>query len=137
MKRMLANLVVLVIANAVGLLIAAWLLDDVDLSAGAFVLAVAVFTGVEIIAQPLIIKMGWKYARPLTGASALVATFVALVVTAVVTDGLEIRGAAAWVLATVIVWAAALLAALLLPMFMFKHVLNARRDNSGPAVRPR
>ena len=90
---MFANLVVLVIANAVGLIVAAWLLDDVDLSGSAFLIAVAVFTGVEILAQPLIIKIGWKYARPLTGASALVATFVALVVTAIVTDGLQIRRA--------------------------------------------
>ncbi len=133
MARMFANLVVLVIANAIGLLVAAWLLDDVDLSAGAFVIAVAVFTVVEIIAQPLIIKVGWKYARPLTGASALVATFVALVVTTIVTDGLQIRGAAAWLLSTVIVWAAALIAALLLPLVMFKKVLGRRGDLGPPS----
>ncbi len=129
---MFANLVVLVIANAVGLIVAAWLLDDVDLSGSAFLIAVAVFTGVEILAQPLIIKIGWKYARPLTGASALVATFVALVVTAIVTDGLQIRGATAWLLATVIVWAAALTASLLLPLVIFKTVLG-RRNDLGPS----
>ena len=135
--RMLANLVVVVIANAIGLIIAAWVLEDMTLSAGAFVLAVAIFTAVEIVAQPLIIKIGWKYVRALTGASALVATFVALVVTTILTDGMEISGLVTWVLATVIVWAAALIAALVLPMFMFKEVLRARRDQPGSPVRVR
>jgi hypothetical protein len=134
--RMVANLVVLVIANAVGLIVAAWLLEDMALSAGAFLLAVALFTAVEIVAQPLIIKIGWKYLRALTGASALVATFVALVITTIIADGMDISGVVTWVLATVIVWAAALVAALVLPLFVFKQVLGARRDQAGqPTLR--
>jgi len=49
------------------------------------------------------------------------------VVTTLVSDGLSISGAVTWVLATVIVWAAALVAGLILPaIFVKKAVTNAR-----------
>jgi putative membrane protein len=38
-----------------------------------------------------------------------------------VSDGLTIDGALTWVLATVIVWAASLLAGLILPVFLLKR----------------
>jgi Flp pilus assembly protein TadB len=41
-------------------------------------------------------------------------------------DGLQIHGATAWLLATVIVWAAALLAGLLLPALVFKRWMAER-----------
>ena len=59
------------------------------------------------------------------GSSALIATLIGLVVTVAVSDGLSISGALTWVLATVIVWAAALVAGLVLPaIFVKKAVTN-------------
>jgi hypothetical protein len=48
----------------------------------------------------------------------------------VLTDGLRISGLTTWVLATVVVWAAALAANLLLPLVIFKRVLAEARDGA-------
>ena len=101
------------------------------LDSSGFFIAVGIFAAVDIIAQPLIIKIGWKHVQALTGSSALLSTFVALVVTTIVSDGLRISGATTWLLATVIVWAASLLAVVVLPVTIFKRWLAQRQS---PAV---
>ena len=98
-------------------------LDDMSLGAAAFFLDVLIFTGINIVAQPLIIKTAMQNAPSLTGSSALISSFVALVVTAWWSDGLQISGTVTWMLATVIIWGASLLAAFLLPAFVFKKWL--------------
>ena len=120
MIRVLVSAAVYLAANAVGLVVAALVLDDMGLEASGFVIALLVFTGIEVVAQPLITKIAMQHARPLLGGTALVASFVGLVLTAWLTDGLQISGAMTWLLATVIVWAAALLAGLLLPVLLVK-----------------
>ncbi len=69
------------------------------------------------------------------GSTALTATLVGLIVTSVVTDGLRISGLSTWVVATVLVWAIALAARLLLPLVMFKEILGrgAARGRSATA----
>jgi uncharacterized membrane protein YvlD (DUF360 family) len=129
MIRFFFNVVVHVIAAAVGLIVAATVLDDMALDVDGFLIAVLIFALVDAIIQPLIIKVAWKYSPALTGSSALLATFVALVVTTIVSDGLRIDGAWTWVIATVIVWVAAMLAGLILPVTIFKKWL---RPESGP-----
>ncbi len=57
--------------------------------------------------------------------TSLVTTFLALVVTDLVSDGLDIEGASTWLLATVIVWAGTLLAGVILLRLFVKE----RRDN--------
>ncbi len=52
-------------------------------------------------------------------------------VAAWVADGLRISGALTWVMATVIVWAAALVAGLLLPVLLVKRAV---RGEPGPDV---
>ena len=128
MVRLVAVAVVSLVANAVGLVVAALLLDDMALDAVAFVIAVLIFTGVAVLIEPLIRQMALKSAPALLGSSALVATLISLVVTAAVSDGLSISGLGTWVLATVIVWAVALAARLLLPLIVFKEVLSNRRS---------
>jgi uncharacterized membrane protein YvlD (DUF360 family) len=56
-----------------------------------------------------------------------VTTFVGLLITSVVSDGLTIDGVKTWVLATMIVWLAALLAALILPVLLVKKAVDERR----------
>ena len=127
MLRFIARTTIALIANAVGLLVANWLLDDMSMSASSLLLDVIVFTGIVAIIQPFVAKQSLKGGgTALAGGSALVASFVALVLTVWLSDGLVISGVGAWLLATVIIWAAALLAGVLLPMVMFKKWLGAR-----------
>jgi hypothetical protein len=132
--RLLVTVVAHVIAAAIGLIVAAAILDDMTLDASGFVIALLVFAGVDILAQPLIIKIGWKHASALAGSSALISTFVALVVTTIVSDGLRISGAATWLLATVIVWAASLVAGIVLPVTVFKRWLGRRPAGAAAPV---
>ena len=126
MVRAFFSVLVHLIANALGLILAAWILDDMTLSASGFLIALLIFTGIEIVIQPLIIQTSMRHARALSGSSALLASFIALVVTTWLSDGLQIHGATAWLLATVIIWAAALLAGILLPLLVFKRWMAER-----------
>ena len=122
MVRFALSILVQLIANAVGLIVAANVLDDMSLEAGGLALAVLVFTGVNVLVLPLVQKTALTKSSALMGSTALVAALIALIVTTVVTDEMRIDGFATWLLATVIVWAAALLAALLLPVLVFKRL---------------
>lgn len=125
---MLISVGLQLLANAVGLLVAATVLDDMSVSGVAFVIAVALFTVVVVVVQPLFTKMAMQNVPALQGGTALVATLVGLVVTSVVSDGLRITGATTWVLATLIVWLASLLAAVVLPIFLLKKAVDEKRS---------
>jgi putative membrane protein len=126
--RLLLRTVLALLGNALGLWIASLVLDDMSISGAAFVLAVVIFTVLTAVLQPLITKIAVQNAPALQGSSALVTTLVALVITDLVSDGLSISGAVTWVLATIIVWLATMIAAVLLPMFLFKELLENRKD---------
>jgi uncharacterized membrane protein YvlD (DUF360 family) len=128
---LVATGVIALLANAIALVVGAQLLDDMSLDGVAFVIAALIYTGVAILAEPLIRQMALKNAPVLLGSSSLVATLVSLVVTAVISDGLQISGGTTWVLATVVVWAVALVARLLLPLVLFKKALSNARDRNG------
>ena len=123
MARFLARTVVELVASAIGLIVAAWLLQGVTLNASGFLIAVAVFTVAKIILGPLVFKLSFKYARALTGGIALVTTFVGLLVTTWLTSGLTIVGAGSWVMATIVVWLFSVIAILVLPLVIFKKLL--------------
>jgi F0F1-type ATP synthase assembly protein I len=74
------------------------------------------------------VKISLKYAPALRGGVALVTTFFGLLVTSILFDGLSISGATAWVVGTLIVWLGAVIAAIVLPLFLFKKAMGARRD---------
>lgn len=58
----------------------------------------------------------------------LIATFAALVITDIVSNGVSISGVGTWVLATVIVWAASLIAVFILPFLGLRKYIQERRD---------
>jgi putative membrane protein len=127
MVRFLISTGLHLLGNAIGLLVAAWVLDDMSMDGLSLVFAVLIFTVVEVIAQPLIRKIAVKNAEALLGSVALVTTFVGLLITEIFSDGMDIQGAWTWVLATIIVWLVAMLAALVLPaIFLKKKVTEAR-----------
>jgi putative membrane protein len=127
MLRFLAAVVLRLLANAVGLAFAAWLLDGFSVSAAAFIGVVIVFTLIEVVLDPLILKMSLQYVPALRGGVALVTTLVGLIVTTLISDGLTINGATAWIVGTLIVWLGAVIAALILPLFVFKSVREQRK----------
>jgi uncharacterized membrane protein YvlD (DUF360 family) len=129
--RFLAAVVLRLLANAVGLAIAAWLLDGFSISTAAFIGVVILFTLVEVVLDPLVVKLSLRYAPVLRGAIALVTTLVGLIVTTVISDGLTIDGATAWLVGTLIVWLGGVIAALILPLFVFKSVRERRKAEAA------
>jgi putative membrane protein len=126
--RLLVRMAVAVAANAVGLIVAAALLDGVHLNGAAFFVAVVIFTVVFALLHPfLLVQLRRGRGLAFLGA-ALLATLVALIVTDLVSDGLTINGAGTWIAATVIVWLAALLAAFILPFLGLRKFMEDRRD---------
>jgi putative membrane protein len=132
MVRFLSATAIELLASAIGLLVAAWLLDDMTITGAAFIIAVAIFTLSTAILNPFIVKMAMRHAQAILGATALVTTFVGLVITAWLTDGLSITGADTWLFATLIVWAASMIAAMIIPMFILKRgAQNVREHRMG------
>jgi uncharacterized membrane protein YvlD (DUF360 family) len=125
--RLVVRTLVALAANAVGLIVAAALLDDMRLNATGFITALIVFTIVFALMLPFLASQLRRGGSSMLGGVALIATLVALIVTALVSDGLSISGIGTWIAATVIVWIAALLAAFVLPFFGLKKYLEERR----------
>jgi hypothetical protein len=115
MVRFLWTTLIYLLSAAVGLLVANWILDDMEVTAAAFVWAVVIFTVVQAIITPFLFKVVRRNASALIGAVGLISTFVALLVAHLLTDGLTITGTVTWVLAT-----------LLLPLFIAKEALGGK-----------
>lgn len=130
MVRLLIRIGLSCLASAVGLIVAAVLLDDVRLNGTAFVIAVVIFTVATGVLQPLMTQIAIKNAEALRGGTALITTLLGLIITDVLSDGLSISGATTWVLAMLIVWLATLLAGVLLPALLLRKAVDERRSNS-------
>jgi uncharacterized membrane protein YvlD (DUF360 family) len=113
--------------NAVGLLVAAAVLDRMHVNATSFLVAVVIFTTVLALLQPFIVAQVRRAAPPLLGGVALIATFVSLLITTIVSDGLSISGLSTWIAATVIVWIGSLLAVFILPYLGLRKYLEVKR----------
>ena len=133
MLRFLAQTVLTILGNALGLIVASVLLGGFSLSFGGFVVSVLFFTLSQIILSPFIFKMAVQYVPALRGGIALVTTFVVLLLTVWLTNGVSIRGATAWVVAPFIIWVCTVLAGVLLPLVLFKKVLAKKRSEQPPA----
>ena len=126
MIRLLIGAAIRLLANAIGLLVAAAVLPDMTIDGAAFIIAIVIFTVVEVITDPLMTKIAVEKAPALRGGVALITTFVGLIVTTLISSGLQISGFTTWLAATVIVWLAALVAGLILPLFMVKKAVDER-----------
>jgi uncharacterized membrane protein YvlD (DUF360 family) len=121
MKTMLLRVAVFLGSSAVGLLIAAWLIEGVSVRALGFVVAVVVFSVAQAILSPFIAKLANRYASAFLGGIGLISTLLALILASVLTNGLTIRGIGAWIGATVVVWLVSALATVLLPKLFLKE----------------
>jgi putative membrane protein len=129
MLRILARLVLNVLSNAIGLFMASVLLDGFSIDGLSFIVAVAIFSIVTTILGPLITKIALQSASYLMGGIALVTTFVGLVITTLLTDGINIDGTSTWFVATLVIWVFSLIGSLLLPLILFKKVLEDKNQN--------
>ena len=128
MIRLLVRLLIAFASNAVGLIVAAAVLDGMALSATGFLVALAVFTIVFALLQPFLISVLRRSPAALLGGVALIATLASLIITTLLTDGLSIHGIGSWIAATLIVWLASVLAAFILPYLGLKKYLDERRN---------
>jgi putative membrane protein len=126
MLKFFARMALSLLANALALLVASVLLTGFAINGLAFVVAVCIFTASTTILEPLITKIATQNAPYLLGGIALVTTFVGLLVTTLITDGLRIMGIGTWVMATLITWLATVVGSLILPRFLFKEVLGSK-----------
>ena len=127
MIRLLVRLLIAFVSNAVGLIVAAAVLDGMSLNVTGFLVAVAVFTVVFALLQPFLFSVLRRSPGPVLGGVALIATLASLIITEILTDGLSIRGVGTWAGATVIVWLGSVLAAFILPYLGLKKYLDERR----------
>jgi hypothetical protein len=133
MMRLIATIVLEVLANAIGLLAAAWILGpNFSITVTGFVIVVAIFTAVRFVVAPLMLQLSLRYARALVGGISLVTILVSFFVTSFLTDQLVINGLTTWILAALIVWAFGLIAMILLPFVIFKKTLAAVSNNRPP-----
>ncbi|QDO88175.1 phage holin family protein [Ornithinimicrobium ciconiae] len=126
MLRFLAQMALAVLANAVGLLVASLVVPGFSMQPVGFVIAVVIFSVLQGVLSPFMLSMSLRYMPAIRGGVALVTTLVSLVLTNWLTDGLNISGLTAWVLGPFVVWLAVLLAAVVLPLFLFKQLLSDR-----------
>jgi len=126
--RLIVRTAVMLLANAVGLIVASLVLDGMDIDVTSFIVAVLIFTVVLALMTPFMASQLRRSRSSALGGVALIATLISLIVTDLISDGFSIDGVGTWIAAAVIVWVASLLAALILPYLGLKKYLEERRD---------
>ena len=126
MIRLLIRLGVALLGAAIGFVVAAAVLDDMTLDGAAFLLAVVIFVVLTAVLEPLIEKIGDEHLSIISAASSLITTFLALLITELISDGLTIDGLDTWLFATFIVWVCTALATWILLRMFIKNVRENR-----------
>ena len=115
MIRFLVSAALFLGTAAAGLLVAVIVLDGMTLTGVfSFLAVVLLFAVIQAVVTPFF-KVSAKAVPVLAGVVGLPATFAALLVTTLISDGLRIRGLSTWIIATLIVWLVTLFASWLLP----------------------
>jgi hypothetical protein len=126
--RLVAGLVVRIVAAFVALVLAAVLLDDFNIDTLAFPIVLGIFVVVLLVARPAletVIDENLQWAASFVG---LVAAFVSLFVTDLLTDDLDIDGVVTLVLAALIVWLGGIVADLVLGRWLVRKLAGHDRD---------
>ncbi|WP_170345539.1 hypothetical protein [Ruegeria atlantica] len=127
MTRRIKSALALLAGNAIGLLLASLILSGFAIKPISFIVVVIVFTVVQVVAEPLILKLGEKKAPALKGGIALIVTFVGLFVTDLIAAGLTVGGVSNLLAATLLVWLGALIASVVLPIYVFKELREPKK----------
>lgn len=115
------------IANGVGLLVAAVLLPGFRIDPISFIVVVLFFSIVQAILGPIIRKVATKKMPQLMGGIALITIFVGLFITDIILSGMVVGGIANWLAATLLVWLGSLVAGILIPMYVFKQLKEQKK----------
>jgi hypothetical protein len=126
MIRLLIRIGVALLGAAIGLIVGALVLDDMTLDGAAFLIAIVIFVVLTAVLAPLIEKIGDEHVSLVSTFSSLITTFLALLITELVSDGLDISGASTWVFATLIVWVCTALATWILVRMFIKDLRENR-----------
>lgn len=130
MIRFLIRTAIFLGAAAVGIIVAASILEDVTITASGFLVVVAIYAVVQSVISPFLARVAAKNATAFLGGIGLVATLIALIVASWFGDALEITGGVTtWILATLIVWLITALATLLIPFILVKAGVESARRN--------
>jgi hypothetical protein len=127
MIRFLIRAVIFLASAAIGLLVANVVLSGFTMDAKSFVMDTVIFAVLQSVLSPFILKVTATNASALVGAVGLISTYVALLITELVSSGFTITGAQTWLFATLIVWIVTMLATLLLPLILVKKAVTDER----------
>jgi hypothetical protein len=124
--RLLVRTGIALVGNAVGLIVASLVFADFEIDATGFIVALLIFTVALALLTPFIANVLRRNqsSSAALGGVALISTFVALLVTELFSDGLDISGIGTWIGATVVVWLGSLLAVFILPYLGLKRYLE-------------
>ena len=128
MIRLIVRTAIVLLGNAVGLIVASLVLDGFAINVTGFIVSLIIFTISVALMTPFLastMRRNQSTSAALGGV-ALISTFVALLITDVLSDGVSIRGIGTWIAATVIVWVGSLLAVFILPYLGLKKYLENR-----------
>ena len=130
MVRLIFRTIIVLLGNAVGLIVASLVFDDFEINLAGFVLALIIFTVAVALLTPFLestLRRNQSGSAALGGVS-LISTFIALLVTDLLSDGVSISGIGTWIGATVVVWLGSLIAVFVLPFLGLRRFLEERRD---------
>lgn len=102
-------------AWTIGLLVAAWVVPGVTVSASGVTFAVVIFSVTQTTLSLWILKLPHGWAPLVLGSTGFVLTVVAMELASVFTHGLSVFGMAPWLAATILVWLMTTIGAILLP----------------------
>jgi hypothetical protein len=127
--RALVRTAIVLAGNAVGLIVASIVLDDFEIDVTGFIVSLVIFTVAVALMTPFLastLRRNRSTSAALGGV-ALISTFVALLITDLLSDGLSISGIGTWIAGTVIVWLGSLIAVFVLPYLGLKKYLAEHR----------
>jgi len=106
MERLVLRVGLALAANFIALLIAAVVLDRFTIDEISFVWAVILFTAVTLGTGWVVERLLRTHAPAAVGLASLLTTWLALLITDLVSDDIQIEGIGTWIVATLIVWGA-------------------------------
>jgi uncharacterized membrane protein YvlD (DUF360 family) len=128
--RFLVRTAIALVGNAFGLIVASLVFDGFSIDVTGFVVSLILFTVASALLTPFLadaMRRGRSNSAAVGGV-ALISTFLALLATDLLTDGLSIDGIGTWIGSTVVVWLASVLAVFVLPFFGLRKYLDERRS---------
>lgn len=129
MKKMGKQILLSVIGNFLGILLASILLKDLHISPLGIFVSVLIFTASQILLAPIVSKLTKKYAPSLASLIALITTFLSLLITSWLGDGLKIDGLTTWITAPILIWLLTVLFGFILPKFLFKKKKSKNKED--------